>query len=69
MSSAHAVFITAVSLYLVVLTDLFSDRLKGPITFRNSIISTFALGVLNPILPWWSYSFFMLYLYFIFLLT
>ncbi|WVZ60040.1 hypothetical protein U9M48_010110 [Paspalum notatum var. saurae] len=45
MSSAHAIFITAVSLYLVVLTDLFSDRVKGPITFRNSVISTSALGV------------------------
>lgn len=45
MSSAHAIFITAISLYLVMSTDLFSDRLKGPITFRNSIISTFALGV------------------------
>jgi len=45
MSSAHAIFITAVSLYLVVSTDLFSDRIKGPITVRNSIISTAALGV------------------------
>ncbi|KAL5210913.1 hypothetical protein ABZP36_006536 [Zizania latifolia] len=45
MSSAHAIFITAISLYLVISTDLFSDHLKGPITFRNSIISTFALGV------------------------
>jgi len=45
MSSAHAIFITAVSLYLVASTDLFSDRIKGPITFRNSIISTAALGV------------------------
>ncbi|CAL4926569.1 unnamed protein product [Urochloa decumbens] len=45
MSSAHAIFITAVSLYLVAATDLFSDRVKGPITFRNSIISTSALGV------------------------
>lgn len=49
MSSAHAIFITAVSLYLVMSTDLFSDRIKGPITFRNSIISTSALGVLNII--------------------
>ena len=49
MSSAHAIFITAMSLYLVVSTDLFSDRIKGPITFRNSIISTSALGVLNTI--------------------
>ncbi|XP_062212013.1 uncharacterized protein LOC133913006 [Phragmites australis] len=45
MSSAHAIFIMSVSLYLVASTDLFSDHLKGPITFRNSIISTFALGV------------------------
>lgn len=49
MSSAHAIFITAVSLYLVMSTDLFSDHVKGPITFRNSIISTSALGVLNII--------------------
>jgi hypothetical protein len=47
MSSAHAIFITAISLYLVVTTDLFSDRIKGPITFRSSIISTSALGVLH----------------------
>lgn len=45
MSSAHAIFITAMSLYLVVSTDLFSDRVKGPITFRSSIISTSALGI------------------------
>lgn len=45
MSSAHAIFITAISLYLIVTTDLFSDRVKGPITFRSSIISTSALGV------------------------
>lgn len=51
MSSAHAIFITAVSLYLVASTDLFSDRIKGPITFRNSIISTSALGVRIPFIP------------------
>ena len=45
MSSAHAIFITAVSLYLVASTDLFSDRIKGRIIFHNSIISTSALGV------------------------
>ncbi|KAF7044488.1 hypothetical protein CFC21_053707 [Triticum aestivum] len=45
MSSAHAIFIAAVSVYLVASTDLFSDRLNGPITFRSSIISTSALGV------------------------
>ena len=47
MSSAHAIFITAISIYLIVTTDLFSDRIKGPITFRSSIISTSALGVLD----------------------
>lgn len=53
MSSAHAIFIAAVSVYLVASTDLFSDRLNGPITFRSSIISTSALGVLaNPHLLW-----------------
>ncbi|KAF7047177.1 hypothetical protein CFC21_056134 [Triticum aestivum] len=45
MSSAHAIFIAAVSVYLVASTDLFSDQLNGPITFRSSIISTSALGV------------------------
>jgi hypothetical protein len=68
MSSAHAIFITAVSLYIVTSTDLFSDCVKGPITFRNSIISTSALGVLNHLL-WYiniSFNLYMMYLRFIF---
>ncbi|KAJ3707131.1 hypothetical protein LUZ61_010836 [Rhynchospora tenuis] len=45
MSSVHAVFITIMSLYLVFISDLFSDQLVGPVTTRSSNISTFALGV------------------------
>ncbi|XP_074567596.1 uncharacterized protein LOC141824245 [Curcuma longa] len=45
MSSAHAVFITSMSLYLVFFSDLFSDRAEGLITFRSSNLSTFTLGV------------------------
>nr|CAD1828214.1 unnamed protein product [Ananas comosus var. bracteatus] len=45
MSSAHAVFITVMSLYLVFFSDLFSDRLEGLVTFRSSNISNFTLGV------------------------
>ncbi|KAJ4800016.1 hypothetical protein LUZ62_051262 [Rhynchospora pubera] len=45
MSSIHAVFITIMSLYLVFVSDLFSDRLFGPVTIRSSNLSTFGLGV------------------------
>lgn len=45
MSTTHAIFITVMSLYLVFFSDVFSDRLKEPITFRSSNISTFILGV------------------------
>ncbi|PKU64079.1 hypothetical protein MA16_Dca007985 [Dendrobium catenatum] len=46
MSSAHAIFITFMSVYLVFFSDLFSDDIsKGPITFRSSNLSTFTLGV------------------------
>ncbi|XP_020095036.1 transmembrane protein 56-like [Ananas comosus] len=45
MSSAHAIFITIMSFYLLFFSDLFSDRLEGPVTFRSSNISTFSLGV------------------------
>ncbi|KAJ1702769.1 hypothetical protein LUZ63_002548 [Rhynchospora breviuscula] len=44
MSSIHAVFITIMSLYLVFISDLFSDQLVGPVTIRSSNLSTFALG-------------------------
>lgn len=71
MSSAHAIFITAVSLYLVMSTDLFSDRVKGPITFRYSIISTSALGVLIYFIMIHQHFFilYMMHLNFIFELT
>ncbi|XP_010908596.1 uncharacterized protein [Elaeis guineensis] len=45
MSSAHAIFITIMSLYFVAVSDLFSDRLEGLLTFRRSNLSTFTLGV------------------------
>ncbi|XP_039128622.1 TLC domain-containing protein 4-B-like [Dioscorea cayenensis subsp. rotundata] len=46
MSSVHAIFIAAMSLYLVFFSDLFSDDLaNGPITYRNSQLSSFTLGV------------------------
>ncbi|KAM0951617.1 putative TRAM/LAG1/CLN8 domain-containing protein [Dioscorea sansibarensis] len=45
MSTAHAVFITIMSSYLVFFSDLYSDRLDGFVTFRSSNLSTFALGV------------------------
>uniref|UniRef100_A0A2P2K8M6 TLC domain-containing protein n=3 Tax=Rhizophora mucronata TaxID=61149 RepID=A0A2P2K8M6_RHIMU len=46
MSSIHAVFITAMSLYFVFWSDLFSDwRLAGFVTLRSSSLSMFGLGV------------------------
>nr|XP_009397346.1 PREDICTED: transmembrane protein 56 isoform X3 [Musa acuminata subsp. malaccensis] len=45
MSSAHAIFITVMSLYLVFFSDLFSDCTEGPVIFRSSSLSIFTLGV------------------------
>jgi hypothetical protein len=45
MSTVHAIFITIMSVYLVFLSGLFSDRLDGPVTFRSSHLSNFTLGV------------------------
>lgn len=46
MSTAHAVYIAAMSLYFVFWSDLFADdQPAGLVTFRSSILSTFALGV------------------------
>lgn len=45
MSSAHSVFITIVSLYLVFFSDLYSDHRGGLVTLRSSNLSTFTLGV------------------------
>ncbi|KAL8508378.1 hypothetical protein ACS0TY_018838 [Phlomoides rotata] len=46
ISTLHAFFISLMSLYFVFWSDLFSDRnSSGLITFRNSSLSTFALGM------------------------
>ncbi|XP_010272304.1 PREDICTED: transmembrane protein 56-B-like isoform X2 [Nelumbo nucifera] len=46
ISTIHAIFITAMSLYLVFFSDLFSDHyFSGLVTFRSSPLSTFALGI------------------------
>ncbi|KAK8929036.1 hypothetical protein KSP39_PZI017717 [Platanthera zijinensis] len=46
MSNVHAIFITIMSVYFVFFSELFSeDHAKGLITFRNSNLSTFTLGV------------------------
>ncbi|XP_020573120.1 transmembrane protein 56 [Phalaenopsis equestris] len=45
MSSAHAIFITMMSLYMVFVSDFFYNELQGPVTLRSSNLSTFSLGV------------------------
>ncbi|KAF5729188.1 transmembrane protein 56-B-like isoform X1 [Tripterygium wilfordii] len=46
ISTAHAIFITTMSLYFVFWSDLFSDRQHfGLVTFRSSPLSAFGLGV------------------------
>uniref|UniRef100_A0A7N0T2Q1 TLC domain-containing protein n=2 Tax=Kalanchoe fedtschenkoi TaxID=63787 RepID=A0A7N0T2Q1_KALFE len=45
MSTVHSIYITIVALYFVFGSDLYSDRQPGLVTFRNSPISTFSLGV------------------------
>ncbi|XP_021313343.1 transmembrane protein 56 isoform X1 [Sorghum bicolor] len=45
MSTIHAIFITVMSVYLVFFSNLFSDQLDGPVTFRSSNLSIFTLGV------------------------
>lgn len=46
MSTAHAIFIAAMSLYFVFWSDLYADdRIAGLLTFRSSLLSTSALGV------------------------
>ncbi|KAL3851570.1 hypothetical protein ACJIZ3_013452 [Penstemon smallii] len=46
ISTIHALFISTVSLYFVFWSDLFSDQNStGLVTFRNSSLSTFALGI------------------------
>ncbi|VFQ98490.1 unnamed protein product [Cuscuta campestris] len=46
MSTIHAIFISVMSSYFVFWSDLFSEhRLVGLLTFQNSSMSTFTLGV------------------------
>ncbi|GJN17533.1 hypothetical protein PR202_gb04610 [Eleusine coracana subsp. coracana] len=45
MSTVHAIFITVMSVYLVFFSNLFSDQLDEPVTFRSSNLSNFTLGV------------------------
>ncbi|KAL6332982.1 hypothetical protein AAG906_019998 [Vitis piasezkii] len=48
ISTVHAFFIAALSLYFVFWSDLFSDhRLAGLVTFRSSPLSTFGLGIVH----------------------
>ncbi|KAF9587614.1 hypothetical protein IFM89_004446 [Coptis chinensis] len=46
ISTLHAFFITAMSLYFVFFSEMYSDhRLAGIVTFRSSPLSTFTLGI------------------------
>ncbi|KAH1082548.1 hypothetical protein J1N35_022309 [Gossypium stocksii] len=45
ISTVHAIFISALSLYLVFWSNLFSDELASLLVFRSSPLSTFGLGV------------------------
>ncbi|KAL8031170.1 hypothetical protein ABFX02_13G007700 [Erythranthe guttata] len=46
ISTFHAVYITSMSIYFILWSDLYSDNLdRGPITLRSSILSTSTLGV------------------------
>ncbi|KAL6983225.1 hypothetical protein U1Q18_016616 [Sarracenia purpurea var. burkii] len=45
ISTFHAIFITIVSLYFAFWSDLYlNDQFAGPLTFRSSSLSKFALG-------------------------
>ncbi|VAH64357.1 TLC domain-containing protein 4-like [Triticum urartu] len=45
ISTVHAIFITFMSVYLVFFSDLYSDKLDGPVTFRSSNLSNITLAV------------------------
>lgn len=46
ISTVHALFIAAMSLYFVFWSDLYADfQTNGFVTFRSSTLSTFTLGV------------------------
>jgi len=45
-STAHAILVSVVSIYLLFFSDIFHDNAQdGPVTLRNSQFSTFILGV------------------------
>jgi len=45
-STAHAILVSVVSIYLLFFSDIFRDNAQdGPVTLRNSLFSTFILGV------------------------
>ncbi|KAK8353379.1 hypothetical protein V6Z12_A05G154800 [Gossypium hirsutum] len=51
ISTTHAIFVSALSLYFVFWSDLFSDpHLTGLMVFRSSQLSTFGLGVIHHLL-------------------
>ncbi|XP_048502030.1 uncharacterized protein LOC104895369 isoform X2 [Beta vulgaris subsp. vulgaris] len=51
ISTLHAIFITALSIYLAFWSDLFSDDLqRGPVLYRSSASSSFVLGVFHHLL-------------------
>lgn len=45
ISTAHAIFITAMSLYLIFFSNLYSESHDSNITLRSSNLSNFSLGV------------------------
>lgn len=51
ISTVHAIFITFMSVYLVFFSDLFSDKLDGPVTFRSSNLSNITLAVKYYFVP------------------
>ncbi|GLJ40400.1 hypothetical protein SUGI_0831950 [Cryptomeria japonica] len=46
ISTAHAILVSVVSLYLLYFSDIFYDNVQdGPVTLRKTLFSTFILGV------------------------
>ncbi|CAN4081893.1 unnamed protein product [Withania somnifera] len=56
MSTVHAIFISVISMYFAFWSNLFSDRNPdGLLVTRSSPLSTFTLGVSNPLLYFLSF--------------
>ncbi|KAH9308463.1 hypothetical protein KI387_036374, partial [Taxus chinensis] len=46
ISTAHAILVSVVAIYLLFFSDIFRDNVQdGPVTLRNTLFSTFILGV------------------------